>query len=246
MLNWSLTQKLTISEQLKHGIRYIDMRVVYFDTEDDFFFCHGLYGVKISTLLEGINTFLTKHPKEIVFVDFNHFYSFNLSLHDRFTKLIIDIFGEKNYPPPSCGVKFTLNDIWKLKKQVILLYKNESVTAENMEFWPGTFIHSPWFNTSSISQLLRCLHQRFDDCPQDKFNVFQAILTPQLSTILCHLTNSLEKYLAIKCNEAVSHWLTKIYTTKKRGANIIICDFVTNSNCPADIVRLNNLHISNE
>lgn len=239
IVNWSITQNLQITDQLNHGVRYFDMRNAYLKSDDDIFFVHGVYGHKIDDLLRALNDFLNKHPKEIILVDFNHFYDFTDEIHERFMKSILSVFdGKLFYPTDSKGANTTVAEIWKHKKQVIVQYSDDNCKRYK-EFWPDGSIYSPWANTSSVTKLLTFLDNRFDSIKPNSFNVFQAILSPQTSTIAGHLFSSLEKCLAKKCDVAVSSWLAKIYTSKQRGVNIIICDFI--SSCASEIIKLNEL-----
>lgn len=221
------------------------MRTVYRADVDDFFFCHGLYGVKTSHLLEEIKTFLDGHPKEVVLVDFNHFYCFDTTIHERFTNLVISVFGDKLFAPPGGEdnkISCTLNDIWEDGKQVLAFYYMNNIThKDNVPFWTRSLMNSPWYNTPCVSKLVTCLDQFIDTYNKNTFNVFQAILSPYLKTVLFHPGNSLERYLADKCNPVVMDWLGKVFTSRKRGVNIVICDFVASDGCPSAIVKLNYL-----
>lgn len=64
---WARAQERTIAEQLEDGIRSIDLRPC---TEKDGTLrtCHGLYGPKLSDMLDDIRDFALGHPKEIVFL----------------------------------------------------------------------------------------------------------------------------------------------------------------------------------
>ena len=245
VIRWALTQTLHITDQLQHGVRYFDMRSGYLTSEDDFFFVHGVYGHKIGDILQAISTFLKAHPKEFIILDFNHFYSFSDTLHRRLAKLIISYFNNELYSPIGKGINSTLSDLRKVNKQVIVCYDDETTCQENQEFW-YKYISSPWPNTSSCSKLISSLNQRFDTLNPKCFNVFQAILTPQTSTVLLHLASSLQKYLVSKCDKAVSNWLTDINKTKKHGINIVICDFVSMDGCSSDVVKLNDLFKTKE
>ena len=215
------------------------MRTGYLESENDFFFVHGVYGKKTSDLLHQVSLFLKDHPKEVVILDFNHFYSFTEELHVRLVSMIYQIFGDKLLVPTSKGLSLSLNEIWESKGQVIVAYWNNDMSKKFSRIWQGNIICSPWFNTSSTSVLLECLNNRFNNLKANSFNVFQAILTPQNSTITLHLASSLKKVLGIKCNQIVSSWLDDIYESKRKGVNIVIIDFIETTNCIAKIIKLN-------
>lgn len=71
---WSRCQKLTIKEQLKCGVRYLDFRVGCHKNRH--YLVHGLTGVLLEEAMGEINLFLDENPGEKVIVDFNHFYGY--------------------------------------------------------------------------------------------------------------------------------------------------------------------------
>jgi hypothetical protein len=66
--NWSKAQSFSILEQLESGIRYLDLRVIYRKSKQDFYTVHGLYGPRLAKVLNQITTFLSLHPKEILII----------------------------------------------------------------------------------------------------------------------------------------------------------------------------------
>lgn len=97
MKKWSVTQNLTFREQLEAGIRYFDLRVSSKpgDADQEIYFIHGLFGIKVWDGLMEIDSFLTQHPQEIVFLDFNHFYAMDEAHHKRLVLRIQEAFGNK-------------------------------------------------------------------------------------------------------------------------------------------------------
>ena len=220
------------------------MRVGYLVDRNDFFFVHGCYGYAIADLLKEMKVFLDSHPKEVLIVDFNHFYSFTDEIHERFTSLVLQQFNNLLYPCDGNQAsvdKLSLKDFWDSKKQVFARYCDDTVCGKHNLLWPSKYIDSPWFNTDSISKLLLDLNGRFDTLQDGVFNVFQAILTPQTSTILLHLTSSLEKALAEPGDIKIKAWLQDVFERKQKGMNILICDFQRSSGMIPYILKLNEL-----
>lgn len=119
MKKWSVTQNLTFREQLEAGIRYFDLRVSSKpgDTDQEIYFIHGLFGIKVWDGLMEIDAFLTQHPQEIIFLDFNHFYAMDESHHKCLVLRIQEAFGNKLCP--ACSVEsMTLRSLWEKKYQV--------------------------------------------------------------------------------------------------------------------------------
>ena len=219
------------------------MRTGYLESENDFFFVHGVYGKKTSDLLNQVSLFLKDHPKEVVILDFNHFYSFTEELDVRLVHMIYHIFGDKLLCPTSKGLSLSLNEIWEESNgRVIAAYRNKDIVKKFSCIWPGNIIYSPWFDTSSTAVLLKDLNDRFNDLMANSFNVFQAILSPQNFTIVLHLASSLKKVLGIKCDQFIGRcWLDEIYESKRKGVNIVILDFIETADCVAKILKLNEL-----
>lgn len=236
VMRWSICQEDDLKTQLEKGIRYIDVRTIYLKNQDDFFTLHRLYGQKSSVIFQQIADFLTKHPKEIIILDFNHLLQFTPALSARFTNLLFKIFGDKFFIRGNKGVEITINEIWKSNKQIIAFYPSSSE-----KFWSHSLLESPWFDTPDLKYLTRMLNRRLVTSSKDKLNVFQAILSPNVYTILFHVLSSLKKHLALKCDEAIALWLDGLYREKRGGVNIVICDFISCNHIPARVVRLNEL-----
>ena len=70
--HWARAQGQTIAQQLAAGIRYLDLRVE--PKGDTPWIVHTFWSVPVSDVLTQVNDFITQNPKEVVLLDFNHFY----------------------------------------------------------------------------------------------------------------------------------------------------------------------------
>ena len=189
-----------------------------------------------------MQNFLKSHPKEVLIVDFNHFYSFTDAIHDEFRALVLKYFKSLLYPcDKATSIEISLNDMWEAEKQVIARYTCSFVCDKESLFWPDKFIDTPWFNTDSVDKLITCLEGRFNTLTNGVLNIYQAILTPQTSTIIFHVTSSLEKHLAVPGNARIKTWLESVYDQKKTGVNIVICDFERLCDMVPCVLKLNDL-----
>lgn len=81
---WSVTQSLSLVDQLEAGIRYFDFRICARQKclnkckngESGFYLVHGLYANLLSAELQSILGFLQANPREVLIVDCNHCYYF--------------------------------------------------------------------------------------------------------------------------------------------------------------------------
>lgn len=240
MYNWSITQGLNFSSQLTAGIRYFDLRIAVNPNDGMLYLVHGLYSLTLENCLKEINLFLNNHPKEVVLLDFNHFYEFTESVHENCLAMIMDIFGNKLCPllDPSTTNLSILNENGL---QVIVFYHCPEVCSCHMEVWPGDLIPSPWADTTNVDKLQHFLESNYEKyCHRgpDKFIVSQCILTPDVGYIVCHLCDSLKNKLALPSNQSLVNWLQ----SKKAGPggiNICIIDFVEYCNYASIVVSLN-------
>ncbi|XP_024910289.1 PI-PLC X domain-containing protein 2 isoform X2 [Cynoglossus semilaevis] len=196
MVKWSMTQNLTFKEQLDAGIRYFDLRVSSKPGEPgtEIYFIHGLFGHKVRDGLKEINSFLEGHRKEVVFLDFNHYYSMGTEHHVYLIRMLQDVFGNKLCK--NCMVEsITLDYMWEKKNQVIVFYHHPSGCG-NPALWPGHKIPAPWANTTEPNKLIQFLQSTLKKREkQGSFHVSQAILTPRVNTVAKGLLWGLRNYL---------------------------------------------------
>ena len=241
--NWSVTQSMTIYEQLRSGIRYLDLRVAYrtADKNSEIRVLHGLFGWTIDQVLDEVNRFVANYPKEIVILDFNHFYKMDQAAHETLADTLLASFSEIFRAPGADGPNVTLQEMWGNEEKVIIIYHDYDVVDTYPCFWPPHLICSPWPNTDDTNQLLEILNKQSEasSVSEDALQVTQALLTPQNLTIVKHVTSTLKDVLASKCNRQVTEWLKTLRGTKSHKFNIIFADFVELSDFIPTVISLN-------
>ncbi|MGH0136910.1 UNVERIFIED_CONTAM: hypothetical protein FKN15_036752 [Acipenser sinensis] len=196
MKKWSMTQNLTFREQLEAGIRYFDLRVSSKPGErgHEIYFIHGLFGHKVRDGLMEINSFLSAHSKEVIFLDFNHHYAMGEAHHLYLLSMLQEVFGRK-LCRRDCEEEITLEYLWQKKYQVIVFYHHSSAESCPL-MWPGTKIPAPWANTTDACKLIQFLETTLGERAHcGTFHVSQAILTPRVKTIVRGLIKGLRNYL---------------------------------------------------
>ena len=238
---WGITQTLTIYQQLMAGIRYLDLRVALRKEDNQFRVLHGLYGIAIEEALEDVKRFMVKHPKEIVILDFNHFYNMDCTAHQRLADTLLAMFSEIFRVPGEERMNVSLQDMWGNEEKVIILYHDYEVISCYPCFWPPHSICAPWPNTSDKKLLLQFLdkHCAKSAFPLEAFHVCQAVLTPQTSTVLQNLASTLKDVLAMKCNHQVCGWLKALCGSQVHKFNIIMADFVEYGEFIPIVISLN-------
>ncbi|CAF1030204.1 unnamed protein product [Adineta ricciae] len=248
--NWSITQSLTFAEQLQIGIRYFDLRVCRTTNESQskrspFTFTHGLLGGLVRDGLEEINEFLNQHSKEVVLLDFNHFYDFTDQCgHEQLIELIDEIFGAKICTTAETILECTLNYLWNKQQQVILLYERNRDQCSAYMNRIGHFFQicqSPWPNTPRADDLFRFLDEKISTSRSTScVNVLQGQLTPDSATIQNNPFSSLQSQ-ARETNRRLIEWLASRQRDPSLldGVNVVICDFA-NRQFAEVVIKLNH------
>ena len=240
--SFSISQNLNITQQLHAGIRLFDIRLSILNS--DIHLYHRLYGKKFVQALKDMNSFLDANEKEVIFVGINRRLDFSDKNMTNLADLITTTFGDKLFPPhKGKGVEVSLNDVWAAKKQVLVFFD----VAGNYSFWPLDSLHSPWFNVITSDNLIAHLDEQFAMNIDNKINVFQAILSPDITFLQHNMFGSLMN-LATVGNKAVADWLDGIYNDRlkpivtRRNMTVLWTDFVGDSNnVPSKVIRLNEL-----
>ncbi|KAG7484363.1 hypothetical protein MATL_G00048420 [Megalops atlanticus] len=245
MKKWSMTQTLTFKEQLEGGIRYFDLRVSSKPGEPGYevYFIHGLFGHRVRDGLNEINTFLNSHPKEVVFLDFNHHYAMSIEHHMYLITMLQQIFGNKLCKCYSVE-DITLDYLWENKYQVIVFY-HHPLSEEHSHLWPGSNIPAPWANTTDAFKLIQFLETTLGErAKYGSFHVSQAILTPRVKTIARGLIKGLRNHLVERNLPTIMTWV-EAQRPGVNGVNIITCDFVELVDFANIVINLNKLLLPN-
>ncbi|XP_073978993.1 PI-PLC X domain-containing protein 3 isoform X2 [Rhodnius prolixus] len=237
MFNWSVTQGKNVTNQLKLGVRYLDLRIALKASDHrNFYFVHGMYANKINGGLSDIVKFLNAHKKEIVILDFQHFYGLSYADHERLVKLITEIFKDKLCPEQSSVRSVTLNWMMENNYQVIAIYR-AGFSRSSPLLWSSNLWPNPWPNTMNSSHLLQYLQ---DGLPTRNYNlgfVSQCVLTPQTSTVVMFPFNGVMSKCAKPVCKKIIPWIQE----QSPPLNVAMADFVDmkNATLPMTVVSLN-------
>ncbi len=202
---WSVTQSLSFKQQLDAGIRFFDLRVATNDASgplDKVCFSHGLLCCTVEPCLREIAVFLNDHPKEVVLLDFSHFYKMSEALHNQLFQLLSSVFNGKLCPFVLNGevqANVDLNTMWARRHQVIVFYQCK-FASQHPELWPAPTIGTAWANTCDPNKLMSFLEQTYlrrqAGATTHIFYGFQGVLTPDFSFIMTHVIGNLKDTFA--------------------------------------------------
>lgn len=154
-----ITQDLSPLEQIRNGIRVLDLRVCFYDkhpTGDPrrFQIFHATSsGRTVATdILDAINSFYREleqsgsTAREIVILDFHQFKNFTDEAHHQLAWLIINSLKERLIPYELCALK--LDELWAQHpgRNVVIAYKH-SIT--HWKFWDA--VDQCWSGVNLIS-----------------------------------------------------------------------------------------------
>lgn len=228
ILNWCITQRDDIKQQLNGGIRYLDLRVATKPGDKTVYFLHGLYGSEVTKPLKDIADWLTSHTNEIVILDFQHFYDFTDDDHIRFIDEIHRIFERKMCPTIFEFVDISLQWLVEREYQIFVIYRSSHANY-SMFLWPSSFWRTEWPNTVDVNKLINFLNVRLQKRSLNIAFVSQCLLTPDTSFIITHPCGTLQKDLVPLCRKIILSWINEKQPGRGR-LNIVIADFVSDNN----------------
>ena len=132
------SQEEDISNQLVTGIRYLDIRVAYYPTTPELFWVnHDIIRIRpLTSVLDSVLSFVQKY-KEIVIMDFHRFpVGFtSTAIHELLYEYVTSRVGTV-LAPRSLYPNVTPNQLWDLRKYVLLTYSDDFNNQREL-LWPG-------------------------------------------------------------------------------------------------------------
>jgi len=114
-------RSMFISTYICFTIRYFDLRMAVKPNDTNFYTVHALYGDIVMKALVNIKEFLMSHTKEIIVLDFQHFYNFSEADHNRLSLILKSVFLNMICPHSYPIKKLNLDTMRTKKWQVIKL-----------------------------------------------------------------------------------------------------------------------------
>lgn len=239
LMRYSVNQGEDVWTQLLFGIRYLDLRVSYYnDTPEKFWLVHDF--VKQNPLYEAVHAVkrFLRMTKELVILDFHRFpFGFveegSEGRHDELVEYINSELGEF-MAPDWLGKGASMNDLWHLNRTLIVTYEDDTMEKKNENLWTEA-LHA-WANTRQPAKLFKYLDETMTAKKSASyFWVAMTHLTPTTMDVLWNLTGGIRK-LNDKIAWSVTKWYRDIWWQK---ANIVATDFFHSNNL-VDVSRTVN------
>lgn len=210
------TQRLNVSDQLTHGIRYLDLRVAYIRRTHELRCVHAQLGDPLADVLEAVRRFAGAHPGEVVLVDLKHLIFFDSNAHSKLRVLVEDILGELLLSPTTTGIgarnisQLTLQHVRALRRQVLVFF-GEDVGGDGLQVderlgWSRAGVlcgDDTWANTRSRDVLVGHLEAKLATAwgrpsqeRRGRFHVAHAVLSPSVRSVIFLADEDLHATLA--------------------------------------------------
>lgn len=235
-------QAMTCKQQLQAGIRYLDLRVAK-APDGNFYSCHGVFCVAVTEILQEIKEFLDAHSKEIVLLDFNHFYDMEKEHHDQLAALITSTLGaDKMATTPPLKATSLVQEFWDAGAQAVVIYHDTPTRdASDGKLWHKFTIDSPWPNKNKTKELQENLDTKIKKRNPNKFFVLQGILTPDgeliKDEILENKGDTSVRSIASRVSGKVANWVSEDWNQETH--NVVIVDFFEECCMVPAIINLN-------
>jgi hypothetical protein len=238
LLGWSQAQDLSVFDQLRAGVRYVDLRVSLVDST--YLLGHVLVSGTLEDALLGVLTFTRQHPGELIILDVNHVYGMEtVESQVALLNFIAGVLaGRLVAGPPALGPSATVSEILGHDPdgtaRVILLFASSAAIAasgrsdvwcseaENYPPCESSQIISVWPDQDNATGVLDHIRSQPQRDP-DRFYVSQGQITPSEQLISRSSSPGSLREAAQLYNPGVISMAAREW--RAAGANIIILDF---------------------
>lgn len=239
---WVKTQNYSITQQLKSGVRYFDLRFAYFEGKIPAFkISHDVWNtdVPLEDVTTALKDFLEKNPKEVVVLKLSHFRDFNDDAHQKFAKYFISDsqlgkFMVQKSPDAiannNATSNLTMSQMWNLNQRLLVITDNEQLTAIEKEsdliskLWSEDCMTSKWCNTLEVKELeQKC--SEVVNADHAFLWALELILTPDTEYVVKnYLTGGSVEKLSEEVNPYVKQWLYQKPDWRNK-VNLFVVDF---------------------
>jgi hypothetical protein len=185
----SKTQVVSASEQLKSGIRYLDMRLSYNEKEELYYTTHNYFSSKLEEVLSEITLFLSDNPGEFIVLDIQHVYGVDYNSIEDFEEIYecFEDSGILDYAVTNDQqlLDITYGDITQSKTKGGLIILSKFDTTNQYFFDYEGNIRSNWANEDEFDKIVTFLEDEklsiMMSSYYGEFRVMQAVATMEMS-----------------------------------------------------------------
>lgn len=227
-----ITQEETVWKQLVYGIRYLDLRVAYQNTDsssEKLYITHSAFVTDISVkeIIRQVKNFLLS-TNEIVIMDFHRFVNgFKGRKAARRHQELVSLL-ERELSDYMIPVSFTswatLNTLWATGKRLYVGYADDNSRRQNSFLFPA--IKHLWGDVDNVDGLKNYLNLTVCSQRNRRLTSAMAQLTPTTAGAIFNLYGGLRN-MADLVNRKISKWFRDEWN---HCANIVATDFFLANN----------------
>ncbi len=146
--DWSRAQALSVGQQLKHGVRYIDLRISKCTKDGNHYIVHTFCGPELDEVLQDIADFLSEHDRECVLIEVDPVSEIDhVELHDIFERKLDNYLLRREHGSRLVSpITLTLSHLIE-KGRVVVLYRLPALYGfmnRVLCFWDFRCLHAPF------------------------------------------------------------------------------------------------------
>ncbi len=241
MVFWGKDQGEDTYHQLKRGVRYLDIRARV--VKGQLVTAHGLVGASMEEVIADLEKFLAENPGEVVIFHVSETNGMSSDSVQTLYQTLTNRFGGK-MAPANLSSSVTFAKLQEMGHQLIVVARD---TYQNPLIWSWTRnLRNTWHDENRPDDLLEDLESDIRSRNSRIFHVSQMILTPNDEDMKLMAApgnpKSLERLAkTLRYPSGFLRYLNNIAATQGKGINIILQDYLENSDvyqaCMAENIR---------
>ena len=240
---WSVTQHMSTYDQLKAGVRYLDIRARYVNGE--LVTAHGLVGASLLSIVQDLKRFLSENPREVVLFYIQETHGMTQSQIDELFGLLKQYFPGQ-LAPNSLSPTTAIAEFQRNHYQLVVISKNWNRDAIN---WKASKVLSNrWHDKNSPFPLLHAMADDIRYRDVSRFHVSQMILTAQgedMKKMLLAAPPNLREFNAtLRYSSGLFSYVNNAARSSGRLGNIVLLDFIEDSDLYATCMKENVRRLS--
>ncbi len=153
---WTFTQQYDVYDQLKLGVRALDLRVAF--TGREYVYAHTLANEYTKVILGQIKTFIDENPDAFIIISSKPEWENRSTMEtpeaiQGYLQLVGNILGSKLLP--KSDTMPTLGSALNNGHQVLFIYHGDTGGMTDNWIWPSSTIYGTWYNESNMDRAYR-------------------------------------------------------------------------------------------
>ncbi|MBB64526.1 MAG: hypothetical protein CMO81_05635 [Waddliaceae bacterium] len=158
--DWVITQNGSVYEQLKQGIRFLDLRVMWNAETESFACSHTFLTASLDEVLSDVRRFIDEHPSEVVVTKFKSDFAHRKEIegHEKdLLERISQAWGDCMLQAPHSNTEESskIKDMLTTNHRIQCFYKAEDNKVQHPSIWDGDNLEEFWIDGSNIDDRLK-------------------------------------------------------------------------------------------